>query len=314
MSRRVLVLDGLWYSLCPSFSPLALSRPNPLLKQRKPSSRPSPPPALRIAAPPRHRCYSSNASQTDVRARTKDSPAHDDGHVASPPFVESISLPNELWENEHDSFGHEATFETHDEETLSEKRKKAIKKWPGVPKYAAEKSNDSLETLLQTEMAKKPNITSATNILRLLIRDRGVKPSARHYKALILANSDALHGSPMFVRSLLEEMEKQGIAADSGTLHAALQVCHTRVEMNFLVSSGFLTLFFLARRLLYIQTSASVRKFSRNSEIDGSLSARLVGILWLRVSSASTNSKWRLSKLSSCSGRTFMFRIGCIAQ
>jgi hypothetical protein len=31
----------------------------------------------------------------------------------------------------------------------------------------------------------------------------------------------------MFVRSLLEEMEKQGIAVDSGTLHAALQVYQT---------------------------------------------------------------------------------------
>jgi hypothetical protein len=134
-------------------------------------------------------------------------------------------LPDGPWQNDHDGFDYGDSFKNQDEGALSAKRKKAVNKWPGVSKYAVEKSNDSLESLLQTEMAKKPNITSATNILRLLIRDRGVKPSARHYKALILANSDALHGSPMFVRSLLEEMEKQGIAADSGTLHAALQVC-----------------------------------------------------------------------------------------
>ncbi len=225
MSRRVLVLDGLWYSLCPSFSPLALTRPNPPLKQRNPSSGPSPPPALRISAPPRNRCYSSNAIKNGARVISKDASSRDPINTTSPPVAESISLPDRLWENDHDGFDYRDSFKNHDEEALSAKRKKAVNKWPGVSKYAAEKSNDSLESLLQTEMAKKPNITSATNILRLLIRDRGVKPSARHYKALILANSDALHGSPMFVRNLLEEMEKQGIAADSGTLHAALQVC-----------------------------------------------------------------------------------------
>jgi hypothetical protein len=235
MSRRVLVLDGLWYSLCPSFSPLALTRANPLLKQRKPSSRPCPPSALRIAAPPRHRCYSNNASKTDARGHIEDNPTRG-GDGASPLFSESTSFPDEHWDNEYDSFD----AENHDEEALISRRKKMINRWPGVPKYAADKSNDSLETLLQTEMAKKPNITSATHILRTLIRDRGVKPSARHYKALIMANSDALHGSPMFVRSLLEEMEKQGIAADSGTLHAALQVCQPRMDRSFLSRSRFL--------------------------------------------------------------------------
>lgn len=224
MSRRVLVLDGLWYSLCPSFSPLALTRANPLSKHRKPSSRPCPPPALRIAAPPRHRCYSNHARKTDARIRTEDTSTRSDINDASPLFTESASYPDEHWDNEYDSFDPE----NRDEEALTPRRKKVVNRWPGVPQYAAEKSNDSLETLLQTEMAKKPNITSATHILRTLIRDRGVKPSARHYKALIMANSDALHGSPMFVRSLLEEMEKQGIAADSGTLHAALQVCQPK--------------------------------------------------------------------------------------
>jgi pentatricopeptide repeat protein len=57
-----------------------------------------------------------------------------------------------------------------------------------------------------------------------LIRDRHVRPEVRHYRALILANSDAERGSPEVVRQLLSEMEKNGIPADSGTLHAALQV------------------------------------------------------------------------------------------
>jgi hypothetical protein len=228
MSRRVLILDGLWYSLCPSFSPLALTRANPLLKQRKSSSRPCPA-ALRIAAPPRHRCYSNNTSKTGARTQAEDAPRRGDINGASSPFNESTSFSGERWDNEYDSIDPE----NHDEEALTPRRKKVINRWPGVPKYAAEKSNDSLETLLQTEMAKRPNITSATHILRTLIRDRGVKPSARHYKALIMANSDALHGSPVFVRNLLEEMESQGIAADSGTLHAALQVCQPELTGAF---------------------------------------------------------------------------------
>jgi hypothetical protein len=261
MSRRVLVLDGLWYSLCPSFSPLALTRANPLLKQRKPSSRPCPPSALRIAAPPRHRCYSNNASKTDARGHIEDNPTRG-GDGASPLFSESTSFPDEHWDNEYDSFD----AEIHDEEALISRRKKMINRWPGVPKYAADKSNDSLETLLQTEMAKKPNITSATHILRTLIRDRGVKPSARHYKALIMANSDALHGSPMFV------------------------------ELSFEVEI-FNRLFSLFRHLLFIQTSFSAKKSSRNYEIDGLPSARPDGISLLRVFFANTNSRWRLSKL-----------------
>ncbi|KAJ5053126.1 hypothetical protein NUH16_010186 [Penicillium rubens] len=73
-------------------------------------------------------------------------------------------------------------------------------------------------------MDNKPNIRHITQILRLLIRDRHVQPNARHYKALILANTDNERGSPQLVRGLLEEMENNGITADSGTLHGALQV------------------------------------------------------------------------------------------
>ncbi|KAJ5123911.1 uncharacterized protein N7515_007736 [Penicillium bovifimosum] len=84
--------------------------------------------------------------------------------------------------------------------------------------------NDRLEARLQYVMYNKPNIRHITQILRLLIRDRHVQPNARHYKALILANTDNERGSPEIVRGLLEEMENNGITADSGTLHGALQV------------------------------------------------------------------------------------------
>jgi hypothetical protein len=87
-------------------------------------------------------------------------------------------------------------------------------------------SNESLEVRLQDVVDRKPNIRHITQILRLLIRDRHVTPNARHYKALIVANTDNERGSPQLVRGLLEEMENNGITADSGTLHGALQVCY----------------------------------------------------------------------------------------
>lgn len=78
--------------------------------------------------------------------------------------------------------------------------------------------------MLQDLMVKSPSILSATQILRCLIRDRHVRPEVRHYRALILANTDAERGSPKVVRKLLSEMEENRIPTDSGTLHAALQV------------------------------------------------------------------------------------------
>ncbi|KAJ5753450.1 uncharacterized protein N7511_007603 [Penicillium nucicola] len=86
------------------------------------------------------------------------------------------------------------------------------------------KPDSALEALLQHMADKQPNLRHTTQVLRLLIRDRHIRPTARHYKALILANTDCERGSPDIVRGLLREMEENGITADSGTLHGALQV------------------------------------------------------------------------------------------
>ncbi|KAI2789189.1 hypothetical protein POX_e07219 [Penicillium oxalicum] len=219
MSRRMLVLDGLWYSLCPSFNPFVLKRsgcawPRPRL---------SPLSCRRIRTPPQQRCLSTDAHQTDNDLQKQSDAAPQESRDVPKPFSASISLRDDLLDNTQAKPADESLLDKIDAESIPSRRRKEINKWPGIPQYIAEKSNDSLEAMLQTEMGRRPNITSATHILRLLIRDRGVRPSARHYKALILANSDGVHGSPMFVRSLLEEMEKYDIAADSGTLHAALQ-------------------------------------------------------------------------------------------
>ncbi|KAL8695809.1 MAG: hypothetical protein Q9224_003143 [Gallowayella concinna] len=60
--------------------------------------------------------------------------------------------------------------------------------------------------------------------LRILIQERGVKPDRRHYQALLLANINAQHGSPVEVARILENMEEEGIVLDSAAYHAIIKV------------------------------------------------------------------------------------------
>lgn len=122
------------------------------------------------------------------------------------------------------SSGHQSTAEENeqDSEVLH------ISKTPGVYRDLEYKSEFELEGILQMNQGFK--IRATTQLLRALIRDRSTKPTARHYKALIIANTDTVRGSPDAVRSLLAEMESNDIAVDSGTLHAALRVITTTRE------------------------------------------------------------------------------------
>jgi hypothetical protein len=211
MARRGLVLDGLWYSLCPSFSALSLSRsttfPKPKGRARKLHTLPPIPSASSVT----RRCYNTstgdnarppydtthNNDQSGPREpgenADRDSGLSPDPTNAGPPMRQKVPLYTRTHRVQDDLLG--------------------------MP-------NDRLEARLQYVMYNKPNIRHITQILRLLIRDRHVQPNARHYKALILANTDNERGSPEIVRGLLEEMEDNGITADSGTLHGALQVCY----------------------------------------------------------------------------------------
>lgn len=203
MSRRALVLDGLWYSLCPSFTRLALSRPSPLLKPRRCSKLRSPP-TIRIATPTSRRHYSSEARKPverfDIVVDTSVSENLQHAPPDSDPRSPSDEYPSNRWN------------------TSTTSHLPVPKAYMGLES----KSESELETLLQSD--KSAGFFTTARVLRELIRDRHVEPRARHYKALILANADASCGKPSAVRSLLQEMEDNNIAADSGTLHAALQV------------------------------------------------------------------------------------------
>ncbi|CAG8918227.1 unnamed protein product [Penicillium salamii] len=202
MSPRALVLDGLWYSLCPSFTSLSLGR-SVYPKSKGRTSRTTLP-SIAAASSPARRCYSTSGDNPEPQTEA----AHE-------------FRQNELHSNKHNS---EPDAHWPGERTNTRNTRKPLSRTHKVQADLLKWTNDGLETRLQYVMDKKPNIRHITQILRLLIRDRHVQPNARHYKALILANTDNERGSPQLVRGLLEEMESNGITADSGTLHGALQV------------------------------------------------------------------------------------------
>lgn len=231
MPRKELVLDGLWYCLCPSFSLGSLSRPGiPLIKGRR-----------LPASPLSQRCYSSSSSS---------SPADSDDCVEPTTTRQS-------------------TVATH-----SSIRPRYLARRPpqgsaGVPKTLAGQSTADLESKLQELAVRSPKVISATQILRILIRDHHVRPGVRHYRALILANTDAERGSPEVLRGLLEEMERSGIPADSGTLHAALQVWRYWYFVVMQSWGRLLTLGRFIRFLRSILITSSARRSFGLCEIDG---------------------------------------------
>ncbi|OJJ32332.1 hypothetical protein ASPWEDRAFT_53968 [Aspergillus wentii DTO 134E9] len=210
MPRQALVLDGLWYCLCPSFSLTAINRPGVSFIRRKRSSVP-PTSARWISASPQ-RCHNNNLTRAGNGGKTQNETAEnlesETGEQASHQLNEDQHPRQDADTSRNTGSSTEGQFARHS---------------PGVPKHIEKIPTASLEVRLQDLVAKTPKVMSATQILRTLIRDRHVRPEVRHYRALILANTDAERGSPEVVRELLAEMEANGIPADSGTLHSALQ-------------------------------------------------------------------------------------------
>jgi hypothetical protein len=145
-----------------------------------------------------------------------------------------------------------------------------------VPIHLQSLTTLEIETKLQDTAKKSPSVYSAMQKLQHLIQDRKIEPSARHYKWLIQCHSDPQHGSPNLVRQLLLEMEQNDIPLDSGTLHAALQVCttitgHTKFIANVL------------RPLQFIQIIRYGKMCFVLCEIDGFRSVPTVGTMWWRA-------------------------------
>lgn len=222
MSRPALALDRLWYSLCPSFVPRTLNHPLPLLQTKKRSSRPFAPASTCAAgsSPREYYTNGNNARHKITNYHSSDvpevSPAHDES------LAETTSLLTDDLEH------YPSTTDMLDDQREKELQHLlnlandsnnpwALKLYKNIP-------TSYLEKELQEHMVENPKIKDAERILRVLIRNRQIPPTARHYKALILANCDSKFGSSLAVQQLLDEMDLNDIAMDSGTLHAALQV------------------------------------------------------------------------------------------
>jgi len=214
MPQRKLILDGLWYCLCPSFSLATLRRPGVSLikgKRDLPSGR------LPTRTPLPRRCYSSSKPAGADNGSTGKETAPDNASTTDLPTEQRKTQPGPSKTAHPDHF-------------------------IGVPENLAGQSTANLESKLKESSPRGPKIHSTMQILHTLVRMRHVRPGVRHYRALILANADPERGSPDVLRGLLTEMEQNGIPADSGTLHAALQVCGSiarRILYECIVDNGF---------------------------------------------------------------------------
>ncbi|KAL2434156.1 hypothetical protein ABEF95_014807 [Exophiala dermatitidis] len=85
-------------------------------------------------------------------------------------------------------------------------------------------STETLEDELKWVARNYPHPHAIRNILKILIEDRKVKPSAAHYEALILANCFPELGSVENVKSILEEMEREGVLIEPAIYYAVLTV------------------------------------------------------------------------------------------
>jgi hypothetical protein len=217
MSHRRLVLDELWHCLCPSFTSnsLKLYRNN-LFAETRPRCHAS---VLRVSSylPKRH--SSDSAQSRDADRKHEEKGVSDD----KGPGIRPDGKPNLILRN------------------VNRKKSQSDKKLRGgyiVPAHLQSLTTQEIETKLQDIAKTSPSVHSAMQKLQHLIQDRKIQPSARHYKWLIQCHSDPQHGSPNLVRQLLLEMEQNDIPLDSGTLHAALQVCTTFTgHMKFIANS-----------------------------------------------------------------------------
>lgn len=226
MLRRALILDGLWYTLCPSFDQFVVGRPAPIGRPRKQNSSPRSSQPNCIAVTPSRRCYSSSVSASRNVGSTESDAAGNTSQNGSSSDIEPQATTGQ--HRRLDDLRRTNGLK-HEPEIWAPELKTATIR---VYKDLLEKPISYLEGLLQRDKLTT-NMYATTQVLRALIRDHHVEPSARHYKALILAHRDSTRGSPHAVRGLLEEMEEDGITADSGTLHAILQVSIIHSSMVF---------------------------------------------------------------------------------
>ncbi|KAL1966081.1 hypothetical protein VTN77DRAFT_4829 [Rasamsonia byssochlamydoides] len=210
MRRGTLSVDGLWYCLCPSSCQFSLRQPFPsFISTRAGPTRCRVSNSAPDAVPGLRRYSRVGKSDTTQRRGARERLSRNKTGV-SVPSKQSSPRAQDVQQNGDQRRFRIAWY---------------ISRAPiaGWPIDLVQRSTEDLENLLQRKTSESPRMLAVSAILRILLKSRHVKPELRHYKAMILANTDPKFGSPENVRLLLNEMEEVGIAADSSTLHAALQ-------------------------------------------------------------------------------------------
>lgn len=218
MSATAFTADGLWHCLCPSFNRLILKR-IPVVSNSQKSRFHRPSTTASSAFP--SRCQPYSEQRGDVHISQPPPRPHEDkfGKTPNQWVVTSLGAGQEQAATNRS----EPAAKPQRKNTKSAgKRRRESKK--EIPKDLKERSTSNLENLLQDHVEVSPSVGDTGRILQVLLRDRQIRPQVRHYRALILANTDAQRGSPVQVQNLLREMEQNDVPADSGTLHAALKV------------------------------------------------------------------------------------------
>ncbi|KAL1992747.1 hypothetical protein VTN49DRAFT_3503 [Thermomyces lanuginosus] len=239
MRPATLTVDGLWYCLCPSFHQSYVLRPVSSFFPSRPTRPCRFSRGLRNGAACRRNHYSSlqalnahdgrdrrhNGERTEQRClnppagfQRPDASQRTLGRLPMGPGVQRTPARKP-----------EQMTAMHSIQSLAQEKKglaegKPVRRRIKVSDSITRRTTEELETTLQRLSSKaKPNMQYTMQILRTLIAERNVQPRTRHYRALIQANADPELGSADNVRRLLREMEENAIAADSATLHAALQ-------------------------------------------------------------------------------------------
>ncbi|OCT48127.1 hypothetical protein CLCR_03972 [Cladophialophora carrionii] len=85
-------------------------------------------------------------------------------------------------------------------------------------------STEVLEAELRWVARNTPAPRAVRNILRILLEERKIKPTPSHYEALILGQCHPEFGSIGNVKTVLQEMEREGLPLEAPILLAALTV------------------------------------------------------------------------------------------
>lgn len=94
------------------------------------------------------------------------------------------------------------------------------------------RSTELLEQELQLIAHGQPHPAPIRNILNILIADRLVAVSSRHYEALILGNCHPETGSIESVHSILQEMFREGLPTTPAVAFAVIKVRHLILELS----------------------------------------------------------------------------------